>query len=286
MTLDSVGGGFKRIDRIESEPSMSISVSLHGKVALVTGSTSGIGLAVARMLAVNGADIALNGFAAEEDVTALVASIERSTGRRVRHYPHDLASLEEASGLVAAVTSDFGKVDILVNNAGAQHVADISEFPDEQWQRLVAVNLTAAFATIRSVWPQMKERNWGRIINTASTLAFTAETRKSAYVATKHGILGLTREIALEGVLLGITCNAVCPAWVLTPLVARQVEAKAEELQYSFEETARNYFLTDMPTRRFVEPDEIAAGVLFLCSEPAKSITGIALPIDGGSLIV
>lgn len=265
---------------------MNISVPLHGKVALVTGSTSGIGLAIARTLAANGADVALNGFGSAEEVAGLIESISSQTGRHIRHYAHDLSNLVEASDLVSAVTADFGRTDILVNNAGAQYVADIGEFPDEQWQRLIAVNLTAAFATTRAVWAQMKERGWGRIINTASTLAFTAEARKSAYVATKHGILGLTREVALEGAQLGITCNAVCPAWVLTPLVAKQVDAKATELQYSFEETARNYFLTDMPTRRFVEPDEIAAGVLFLCSEPAKSITGIALPIDGGSLII
>ncbi len=265
---------------------MDLAVPLHGKVALVTGSTSGIGLAIAQALAANGAQIALNGFATPDEVQALVSDFEEKSGRRPKYFAHDLSKLDEASALVGAVTSEFGKVDILVNNAGAQHLAAIDEFPDEQWQRLLAVNLTAAFATTRAVWPQLKERGWGRIVNTASTLAFTAETRKAGYVATKHGILGLTREVALEGAEFGITCNAICPAWVLTPLVARQVDAKAAELQYSFEETARNYFLTDMPTRRFVEPGEIAAGVLFLCSDAARSITGIALPVDGGSLIV
>lgn len=265
---------------------MDLAVPLHGKVALVTGSTSGIGLAIAQALAANGAQIALNGFATPDEVQALVSDFEEKSGRKPKYFAHDLSKLDEASALVGAVTSEFGKVDILVNNAGAQHLAAIDEFPDEQWQRLLAVNLTAAFATTRAVWPQLKERGWGRIVNTASTLAFTAETRKAGYVATKHGILGLTREVALEGAELGITCNAICPAWVLTPLVARQVDAKAAELQYSFEETARNYFLTDMPTRRFVEPGEIAAGVLFLCSDAARSITGIALPVDGGSLIV
>lgn len=265
---------------------MSISVPLHGKTALVTGSTSGIGLSIARKLAENGADVALNGFARKDEIAAILASITSETGQRAEHFAHDLSDMAEASDLVSAVTARFAKVDILVNNAGAQHLASIDEFSDEQWHRLLAINLTAAFATTRAVWPQMKDRGWGRIVNTASTLAFTAEARKSAYVATKHGILGLTREAALEGAMLGITCNAVCPAWVLTPLVAKQVAQKAAELEYSFEEAARNHFVTDMPTRRFVDPDEVAAGVLFLCSEAAKSITGIALPIDGGSLVV
>lgn len=264
---------------------MNISVPLQGKVALVTGSTSGIGLATARMLAANGADVALNGFASSDEVTGIIDSIGKETGRRARHFAHDLSNLAEASDLVSAATTEFGKVDILVNNAGAQYVAEIDEFPDEQWQRLLAVNLTAAFATTKAVWSQMRARGWGRIVNTASTSAFLGETRKSAYVASKHGILGLTRQVALEGAQLGITCNAICPGWVLTAMVAKQVEEKAAKVQLSFQETAQIYFLTDMPTRRFVDPSEIAAGVLFLCSDAAKSITGIALPIDGGILV-
>lgn len=263
-----------------------ISVNLSGKVALITGSTSGIGLATAQMLARNGADVALHGFGSEDDIRALVAEISRDTGRRVLHFSHDLADMSQASQLVDDVTNAFGGVDILVNNAGVQHVADIETFPDAEWLRLMAVNLTACFATIKAVWPQMKARRWGRIINTASTLALAAEPRKAAYVASKHGVLGLTREIALEGARLGITCNTVCPAWVLTPLAARQVEAMAAQLGKSFQETAETEFLSDMPTRRFVDPSEIAAGVLFLCSDLAKSVTGIALPIDGGSLVV
>lgn len=263
-----------------------ISVNLTGKVALITGSTSGIGLATARMLAQNGADIALHGFGADDDIRALVSEISRDSGRRILHFSHNLADMSQASQLVEEVTKAFGRVDILVNNAGVQHVDNIEAFPDAEWNRLIAVNLTACFATIKAAWPQMKARRWGRIINTASTLALTAEPRKAAYVASKHGVLGLTREIALEGARLGITCNTICPAWVLTPLAARQVETMAGQLGKSFEETAETEFLADMPTRRFVQPVEIAAGVLFLCSDLAKSVTGIALPIDGGSLII
>lgn len=265
---------------------IDVSVPLTDKVALITGSTSGIGLATARLLASNGADLAVNGVASCDEVERILADIGNATGRKVRFFPHDLADFEQSSQIVADVTREFGRVDILVNNAGVQHVAEIEVFPDAQWHRLLAVNLSASFATIKAVWPQMKSRGWGRIINTASTLALTAETRKAAYVAAKHGLLGLTREIALEGAPLGITCNAICPAWVLTPLVVRQVEAKAAELGLSFDETARTQFLADVPTRRFVEPSEIAAGILFLCSDAARSITGIALPVDGASLVV
>ncbi|RJT26723.1 3-hydroxybutyrate dehydrogenase [Mesorhizobium waimense] len=264
---------------------MDLSVPLKGKVALVTGSTSGIGLAIARTLASNGADVAVNGFASPGEAAGIVASIENDHGQRARHFPHDLSDIAQAAALVADATSTFGRVDILVNNAGIQHVAAIDEFPDEQWHKIIAVNLTAAFATTRAAWPQMRDREWGRIVNTASTLAFEAETRKSAYVASKHGILGLTREVALEGAAIGITCNAICPGWVLTPLAKKQVEAKAKALNITFEEAAQKVVEADMPTRRFIDPSEIAAGVLFLCSEAAKSITGIALPIDGGIMV-
>ncbi len=264
----------------------NISVNLNGKVALITGSTSGIGLETARLLAKNGADVALHGFGRAEEIRRLVDEIGHETGRKVLHFSHDLADMLQASLLVDDVTAAFGKIDILVNNAGVQHVADIEAFPDAEWDRLIAVNLTAGFRTIKAVWPQMKSRRWGRIINTASTLALAAEPRKAAYVASKHGVLGLTREIALEGARFGITCNAICPAWVLTPLVAQQVEAKAATLGKSFQETAEIEFLTDMPTRRFVDPAEVGAAVLFLSSDLARSITGIALPVDGGSLTV
>nr|WP_314876366.1 3-hydroxybutyrate dehydrogenase [uncultured Pseudomonas sp.] len=265
---------------------MDISVPLHGKVALVTGSTSGIGFAIAKTLAANGADVAINGFATPEQVTSILGELRSETGRKVEYFPHDLSDFAESSALVGAVSAEFGKVDILVNNAGVQYVCDIEQFPDAEWHRLLAVNLSAAFATTKAVWPQMKGRGWGRIINTASTLSFQGEPNKSAYVAAKHGVLGLTRQVAVEGAPLGITCNAICPGWVLTPMVRKQVEAKAALLQVSFDQAARMFVQADMPTARFVETTEIAAGVLFMCSEAAKSVTGTALPIDGGLLVL
>jgi 3-hydroxybutyrate dehydrogenase len=263
---------------------IDIIVPLSGKVALVTGSTSGIGREIAIALARSGADVALHGLGAPEEILAIEKEIA-ALGVLVTRFDHDLADHGQSSSLVPDVLAHFGKLDILVNNAGVQHVADIDAFSDEAWHRLIAVNLTAAFTAIRAAWPGMRERRWGRIINTASTLALTAESRKAAYVAAKHGVLGLTREVALEGAQLGITCNAICPGWVLTPLVRAQVEAKAEALSLSFEETARQHFLRDLPTSRFVETQEIAAAILFLCSEAARSITGVALPIDGGSIV-
>lgn len=264
---------------------IDIAVPLSGKVALVTGSTSGIGHAIAIAIARSGADLAVHGLGSQEEVHAIQKEIS-DIGVQVRHFSHDLADHSQSCSLVPDVIAHFGKIDILVNNAGVQHVADVDTFPDEAWHRLIAVNLTAAFTAIRAAWPGMRERRWGRIINTASTLAMTAEPRKAAYVSAKHGVLGLTREIALEGARLGITCNAICPGWVLTPLVRKQVEARAAALSLSFEETAREFFLRDLPTARFVETEEIAAAVLFLSSEAARSITGVALPIDGASVVL
>lgn len=261
---------------------IDISVPLKGKVALITGSTSGMGLETARVLARNGAAVALHGLGDEAEI----AAIQREIGGATQHFGHDLAAHDEGARLVPDVIAAMGKIDILINNAGVQHVADIQDFPDAEWHRLIAVNLTAAFTAIRAAWPGMRERGWGRIINTASTLAVTAEPRKAAYVSAKHGVLGLTREIALEGAELGITCNAICPGWVLTPLVRRQVEAKASSFGLSFEDTAREHFLRDLPTKRFVETEEIAAAMLFLCSDAARSITGIALPVDGASIVL
>ena len=264
---------------------IDIKVPLEGKVALVTGSTSGIGLATARALSSNGASVALHGLGDPDDIAGIVNEFTTRPSQ-TKHYAHDLSNHDAAKALVPAVIDDYGRLDILVNNAGVQHVADVEAFPDEAWHRLIAVNLSAAFVAIRAAFPGMKERGWGRIINTASTLATIAEVRKAAYVSAKHGVLGLTREVALEGAEHGITCNAICPGWVLTPLVRAQVEAKAEALGLSFDQCARQEFLRDLPTKRFVEPEEVAAAMLFLCSNAARSVTGAALPVDGASLVI
>lgn len=264
---------------------IDISIPLQSKVALITGSTSGMGLEAARTFARNGATIALHGLGTPDEIASILEEI-RSFGVAAHHFAHDLSSHDRSARLVPDVLAALGRVDILINNAGIQHIAEIQDFPDVEWHRVIAVNLTAAFTAIRAAWPGMRERGWGRIINTASTLAMTAEPRKAAYVSSKHGILGLTREIALEGAEWGITCNAVCPSWVLTPLVRQQVEAQAVTHGMSFEETARLYFLRDLPTRRFVETEEVAAAMLYLCSDAARSVTGIALPVDGASLVI
>lgn len=264
---------------------VDVSVPLQGKVALVTGSTSGMGLEAALLLARNGAAVACHGLGEPDQIAAIGRQL-LACGVECAHFAHDLADRVQAAALVPDAIARFGRIDILVNNAGIQHAADIETFPDEAWDRLVAVNMTAAFLAIRAAWPGMRERRWGRIINTASTLAVVAERRKSAYVATKHGLLGLTREIALEGAELGITCNAICPGWVLTPLVRKQVEARAAALGLSFEECARREFLRDLPTGRFVETEEIAAAMLYLCSDAARSVTGTMFPVDGASLVL
>ncbi|ANY18647.1 D-beta-hydroxybutyrate dehydrogenase [Tsuneonella dongtanensis] len=265
---------------------MDVKVDLSGRVALVTGSTSGMGEAIARAFARSGAIVALHGLGEAEAIGNLVDELHCLSGREVAYFDHDLTDAENGDRLVDEVIRKYGRLDILVNNAGIQHVSDIADFPPEAWKRVLAVDLSAAFFATRRAVAGMRKRGWGRIVNTASTLGLVAELHKAAYVSAKHGLIGLTRATALDTAEDGVTCNAICPGWVLTPLASRQLDAAAERLELSREETARDHFLLLQPTRRFVEVDEVAATALFLCSNAAASITGVALPVDGGQMII
>ena len=257
-------------------------MKLTGRVALVTGSTSGIGLGIARALADSGAHVMLNGFGDEALIDALVADIGAQYQVKVGYSGADMSKPDEIEAMVAQAARELGGVDILVNNAGVQHIAPIEEFPVDQWDAVIAINLSAAFHAIRAALPYMKERNWGRIVNIASTHGLVGSARKAAYVASKHGILGLTKVVALETATTGITCNAICPGWVLTPLVQKQIDdlARREDLAV---DAARVKLLGEkQPSLEFATPEQIGAAALFLCSDAAAQVRGIALPVDGG----
>jgi 3-hydroxybutyrate dehydrogenase len=245
-----------------------------------------MGKAMALVLAANGAQVIVHGFGEPDAINMLIQEMEAISGSSVTHLGHDLSALNTAEAMIDAVLERYGQLDILVNNAGIQHVAPIEQFPDDAWNRLLEVNLSAAFRATKRAIPQMRDRRWGRIINTASTLGLLAEAHKAAYVASKHGLIGLTRAVAVDVAEDGITCNAICPGWVLTPLAERQVTAAAERHGITFEQAAQQHFLFNQPTRRFVDVLEIAATVLFLCSEGAASITGTALAVDGGQMVI
>jgi 3-hydroxybutyrate dehydrogenase len=252
------------------------------RAALVTGSTSGIGLAIAKKLAATGYDVAVNSFEPEKEAAAALEEICAGTSAAVRYFQADLADPDSAFNLVGAVQDAFGRLDVLVNNAGVQKVAPIESFPPADWDRIIAVSLDSAFHTIRHAVPGMAERGWGRIINIASAHGLRASPFKSAYVATKHGVVGLTKTVALETAEKGITVNAICPGYVWTPLVAKQVADQAKVHGLSEEEVIREVILAPQPTRQFVQPEEIAELVAYLCGDLARSITGSTISIDGG----
>ena len=255
---------------------------LAGKVAIVTGSTSGIGLGIARKLAEAGADVVLNGLGDRAQIESTCEELAQSAGTRVAYNGANLMVSAETRGLVETTIADFGRCDILVNNAGIQHVSPVEDFPDEKWDAILALNLSAAFHAIKAAFAPMKAAGYGRIVNIASAHGLVASPFKSAYVAAKHGIVGLTKTIALEGAEHGITCNAICPGYVWTPLVENQIDDTARARGITRDAVIRDVLLAAQPNKRFAEVDELGALTVFLCSPGGRSITGTALPVDGG----
>jgi 3-hydroxybutyrate dehydrogenase len=251
---------------------------LKGKTALVTGSTSGIGLGIALTLARQGANIILNGFGDAEAPQREVAA----TGVKVGYHGADMSKPEQIADMIAHAEQAFGGVDILVNNAGIQHVAPIEDFPPEKWDSVIAINLSSAFHTTRLVIPGMRKKNWGRIINIASAHGLVASAEKVAYVAAKHGIVGLTKVVALETATTGITSNAICPGWVLTPLVQKQIEARAAESGAGVEAETRKLLGEKQPSMQFTTPEQLGDLAVFLCSPGADNVRGVAWQVDGG----
>ncbi len=255
---------------------------LIGKNAIVTGSTSGIGLGIAEALAKAGANVMLNGLGDPDRIEATRAGLARDHGTTVLYSAANMMNRDEIAAMVETAREAFGSVDVLVNNAGIQHVAPIETFPPEKWDAIIAINLSAAFHGMRAVIPDMKERRFGRIINIASAHALVASPFKSAYVAAKHGIAGLTKTVALEVAEHGITVNAIAPGYVLTPLVEAQVSDTAKARGISEEEVKRDVLLAAQPTKQFVTVEQLGELAIFLCGDAAASITGTILPVDGG----
>ena len=253
-----------------------------GKSALVTGSTSGIGLGIATRLAAGGANVVLNGLGDAKDVEQLRRELSGKSRVSVVYDAADMSKPDAIAAMMKAAIAEFGAIDIVVNNAGIQHVAPVDDFPVARWDAILAINLSAAFHTVRAALPAMKKRGWGRIVNIASAHALVASPFKSAYVAAKHGIAGFTKTVALEVAEQGITVNAVCPGYVLTPLVEKQIPDTARARGISAEAVVRDVLLAAQPTKKFVTVEEVAALTAFLCSHDAASITGAVLPVEGG----
>ena len=255
---------------------------LKGKVAVITGSTSGIGLGIAECLAKAGAHVVLNGLGDDATIAAAQKSVKAQNKRiKVRYHSADMTKPDQIADLIDYARRDLGSVDIVVNNAGIQHTSPVESFPIDQWDAIIAINLTSAFHTTRAALPLMRVNRWGRIINIASVHGLVASEHKAAYVAAKHGIIGLTKVVALEAAGQGVTCNAICPGWVRTPLVERQIEALAKSHGLTIEKAAEKLLEEKQPSKAFVEVADLAALVLFLCSDAAAQMTGVSLPVDG-----
>ncbi len=251
---------------------------LKGKTALVTGSTSGIGLGIARRLASQGANIVLNGFGDAESPKAEIAAL----GVKVAYHGADMSKSADIADMMKFAAAEFGRVDILVNNAGIQHVAKVEDFPPEKWDAIIAINLTSAFHTSRLAVPAMREANWGRIINVASTHGLVASAGKSAYVASKHGIVGFTKALALETATTGVTCNAICPGWVLTPLVQKQIDDRAAREGITVDKAKHDLLAEKEPSLQFTTPEELGDLAVFFCSPAGNNVRGVAWNMDGG----
>ena len=255
---------------------------LKDKVAVVTGSTSGIGLGIARALASAGADVMLNGFGDAAEIEEIRHRMATAHDVRVAYSGADLATAAGVRELIEATNAELGGIDVLVNNAGIQHTDAVQDFPDDKWDKIIAINQSAVFHGIKAAIPQMYERNWGRIINIASAHGLVASPKKAAYVAAKHAIVGLTKVVALESAETGVTCNAICPGWVLTPLVEAQIKARAEDKGTSFEDEAEEMLAEKQPSKRFVTSEQLGDLAVFLCSSGGDEIRGQAFAMDGG----
>ena len=255
---------------------------LAGRVAVVTGSTSGIGLGILEVLAAQGAKLVMNGFGDATEIGALVRKVMAEHETEILYHGADMSRSDQIRAMIDTAGAKFGAIDILVNNAGIQHVEPIETFPQTKWDAILAINLSSSFFATQAVFAGMKARGWGRIVNVASAHGLVASPFKSAYVAAKHGMIGLTKVTALEGAEHGVTANAICPGYVWTPLVEKQIDGQAKSHGIDREAVIRDVFLKNQPTRKFAQTSEIGALTAFLCSDAAQSITGAALPVDGG----